>query len=336
VERDGKSLLEWIRIHSLRGLPGLAGPELGFLRTSTASVLRNDACLRLPARNKILVIRAYRHDFSRLWKASGYQSHIDGENANNQQGVSEFSAGSSVPTTDANIHQMMMRLQELETQNITLRSAAAAATLNDPNRRSIVKVQVFHCMSEDDDDDDDSYASDADNYYLGMPSWNIYDGDAVLRSHLPVADPDEYVEKQGDVSFVVYKYYDAQSQRSELDHAIRTVKPLPDPRPTRQNILLISNEMITAMRSLFDLDPAFYDEFPALANQPMLKSPYIWWYPYRKVLNVDLLVNREAQLVDKLPDWIEATYSPLHEKIDDQFGRGRTSPMFMQYLIRPG
>jgi hypothetical protein len=54
VERDGKSLLKWIRIHSLRGLPGLAGPELGFLRTSTASVLRNDACLRLPARNRKL------------------------------------------------------------------------------------------------------------------------------------------------------------------------------------------------------------------------------------------------------------------------------------------
>jgi hypothetical protein len=51
VERDGKSLLEWIRIHSLRGLPDLAGPELGFSRTPTASVLRNDACLRLPARN---------------------------------------------------------------------------------------------------------------------------------------------------------------------------------------------------------------------------------------------------------------------------------------------
>jgi hypothetical protein len=51
VERDGKNLLEWIQIHSLKGLPGLAGPELGFLRTSTASVLRNDACLRLPARN---------------------------------------------------------------------------------------------------------------------------------------------------------------------------------------------------------------------------------------------------------------------------------------------
>jgi hypothetical protein len=54
VERDGKSLLEWIRIHFLRGLPGLAGPELGFSRTPTASVLRNDACLRLPARNTVL------------------------------------------------------------------------------------------------------------------------------------------------------------------------------------------------------------------------------------------------------------------------------------------
>jgi hypothetical protein len=55
VERDGKSLLEWIRTHSLRGWPGLAGPELGFSRTSTASVLRNDACFRLPARNTIIV-----------------------------------------------------------------------------------------------------------------------------------------------------------------------------------------------------------------------------------------------------------------------------------------
>jgi hypothetical protein len=52
VKRDGKNLLEWIRIHSLRGLPDLAGPELRFSRTLTASVLRNDACLRLPARNK--------------------------------------------------------------------------------------------------------------------------------------------------------------------------------------------------------------------------------------------------------------------------------------------
>jgi hypothetical protein len=52
VERDGKSLLEWIRIHSLRGWPGLAGPELGFSRTPTASVLRNDACLQLLARSK--------------------------------------------------------------------------------------------------------------------------------------------------------------------------------------------------------------------------------------------------------------------------------------------
>jgi hypothetical protein len=52
VKRDGKSLLEWIRIHSLRSWPGLVGPELGFSRTPTASVLRNDACLRLPARNK--------------------------------------------------------------------------------------------------------------------------------------------------------------------------------------------------------------------------------------------------------------------------------------------
>jgi hypothetical protein len=51
VERDGKSLLEWIRIHFLKGLPGLAGPELRFSRAPTASVLRNDACLRLPARN---------------------------------------------------------------------------------------------------------------------------------------------------------------------------------------------------------------------------------------------------------------------------------------------
>jgi hypothetical protein len=46
-----KDLLEWIRIHSLKGLPGLAGPELGFSRTPTALVLRNDACLWLPARN---------------------------------------------------------------------------------------------------------------------------------------------------------------------------------------------------------------------------------------------------------------------------------------------
>jgi hypothetical protein len=39
VERDGKSLLEWIRIHSLRGWPGLAGPELGFQRHRSCATM---------------------------------------------------------------------------------------------------------------------------------------------------------------------------------------------------------------------------------------------------------------------------------------------------------
>jgi hypothetical protein len=61
VERDGKSLLEWIRIHSLRGLPGLAGPELRFSQTPTASVLHNDACLWLPARNRFTLMLVFSH-----------------------------------------------------------------------------------------------------------------------------------------------------------------------------------------------------------------------------------------------------------------------------------
>jgi hypothetical protein len=44
VERDGKSLLEWIRIHFLRGWPGLAGPELGFSQTQ-----RHRSCATMPA-----------------------------------------------------------------------------------------------------------------------------------------------------------------------------------------------------------------------------------------------------------------------------------------------
>jgi hypothetical protein len=55
---------------------GLAGSELGFSRTSTASVLRNDACLRLPARNTLnialfrLLKRAYGKQVEKMMRTS--------------------------------------------------------------------------------------------------------------------------------------------------------------------------------------------------------------------------------------------------------------------------
>jgi hypothetical protein len=161
----------------------------------------------------------------------------------------------------------------------------------------------------------------------------------MLRGRFPVHDPDGYLEKRGDITFAVYQHYTVEHQKPELEQAMRAKEPLPSPRPTYQDVALISEEMAEAMRAFVAQHPTFRTEFPELGgmeSRERITSPHIWWYHYRKSHNIQDLPPRQAELVKALTHWIETSSGSLYDRIDHQFRQGRVSHESVEYLVRPG
>ncbi|KAF7538457.1 hypothetical protein G7054_g2875 [Neopestalotiopsis clavispora] len=240
----------------------------------------------------------------------------------------------SLITQDTDILSgLLQRLKDLEAENDLLR-------LGNGPRESRINIQVFHTLMQSTGKDSRFHPihtrkSTLVETFLSQPSWEIFNGEVALKGERRIQDPLGYVERKGDVSFIVYKAYDTDHQRSEVDDAIRNNKEIPEPSPNNQDLLLVSEEMIEAVRVFFDQDASFRKEFPFDERQRM-SPPFIWWYHYRNTLDASRLHPRQMELVTAFTSWIDTTYGSLYDNIDAQFNRGLVSPLNFQYLIRPG
>ena len=263
---------------------------------------------------------------------------------------------------------MQKQIKYLQQENHHLRSKDAVEHAQAPESKGI---QVFHCLQSEDHrkhDTSDSDYSDAsstrgtrlphqtrhtrDNgayhfpnnpdslrdgiVYLSEPRWEIQGRSFALSSQLPVVDAKGYMKKRGDISFAVFNYYIAKNQKSAVEAAMKENSPLPEPKPIHQRILLVSRQMVDAVRALFAQFPTLSSGFPEVKRESWLESPFIWWYHCRKNCKGqnhgfwDVPVN-----ATKLVNWIEQNYAAVYNRIDEQFGRGRVSNLSMPYFIHP-
>ncbi|KAM0436596.1 hypothetical protein ACHAPT_002304 [Fusarium lateritium] len=137
------------------------------------------------------------------------------------------------------------------------------------------------------------------------------------------------------MSFVIYKHYDYSQQESVMKEAVEANKALEKPKTDDQMIVLVSKEMVEAMKAFFAQTPSCID-VPKLAEMDTMRPPYTWWFHRRKSHDIQSLPYRQARLVMTLVDWIEASYALLFDAIDDQLRRGRVSRLSMPFLLRPG
>ncbi|RYP68985.1 hypothetical protein DL770_008335 [Monosporascus sp. CRB-9-2] len=245
-----------------------------------------------------------------------------GEYESIERGFAQNQDSSSAPSFDFNpLQQMMRRIQELEAENGKLRG--------DSSDTSAINVQVFHCLVDGSDDQNGEIA------YLSEPVWEIHGEDVILRGRFPLSDPEGYAKK-GNTAFTIYKRYTEEHQRSAVNEAVKAKKPLLNPEPVSQDVLLISDEMIKAVKAFFAQYPTFRTEFPEVDETRRISAPYIWWYHCRKSHNIQSLPRRQAQLVVTLTNWIEVNYASLYDQINDQFRRGKVSNASVEYLVRPG
>ncbi|RSL96134.1 hypothetical protein CDV31_013606 [Fusarium ambrosium] len=77
------------------------------------------------------------------------------------------------------------------------------------------------------------------------------------------------------MAFIIYKYYDYSKQESAVRAAVEAKKALPAPMAYSQAIILISKEMMDAMKAFFAQTPSCID-VPELTEMHPLQPPYIW------------------------------------------------------------
>ncbi|KXH29519.1 hypothetical protein CSIM01_06252 [Colletotrichum simmondsii] len=217
------------------------------------------------------------------------------------------------------IQKMKQRIQLLEAANDQLRKI--------PKPKVAVRVQVFHRL--------DNEAID-EKLYLSEPEWMVKGNEIRLNARFPLIDPERYIEKEKDISFAVFKYYSEEHQRDAVEEARKFSRPLPDPEPAYQDILLTSEEMVKALEAFFALHSASLQDFPKVNTHDRLSAPFTWWYRHRRSSKIETLPRRQAELVNALVSQIEEAYATLYDNIDEQLSRGYVSNTSMEYLFRPG
>ncbi|KAE9571386.1 hypothetical protein CGMCC3_g12570 [Colletotrichum fructicola] len=217
------------------------------------------------------------------------------------------------------LQKMKQRIQQLEAANEELSRIEPPPVA--------VRVRIFHCLENEDMEE---------NTYLAEPEWMVNENDIRLIARSLLMDPERYIEKEKDISFVVYKCYSEDYQRAAVEEARKFSGPLPNPVPAYQDILLTSKEMVEAVKAFFALHPASRQEFPKVNTDDRLSAPFIWWYHHRKSSKIGCLPRRQAELVNALVSHIEQAYAPLYDNIDEQLSRGFVSNGSMEYLFRPG
>ncbi|KAK7460276.1 hypothetical protein Landi51_00524 [Colletotrichum acutatum] len=217
------------------------------------------------------------------------------------------------------IQKMQQRIQLLEAANEELSRI--------PTPQEAVRVCIFHYLEKEDTDG---------STYLSEPEWTVKENDIRLSARFLLTNPERYIEREEDISFVVYKCYSEGHQRDAVEEARKSSRPLPDPEPAYQDILLTSEEMVEALKAFFALHSTSLQEFPRVNIHKRLSAPFTWWYRHRRSSEIETLPRRQAELVNALVSHIEEAYAALYDNIDEQLSRGYVSNTSIEYLFRPG
>ncbi|KAI1329012.1 hypothetical protein F5Y16DRAFT_397727 [Xylariaceae sp. FL0255] len=238
------------------------------------------------------------------------------------------------------MQQKIRRVRELKAEISQLKESAS---ISESTGAVSVRMQVFHCLESDDHDgsessfrSDDGRPDHNGRVYLFGLEWEIEGGEISLKAYSRVSNPRGYLENAENISFAIFKIYAVKTQRSAVESAIKRNSALPSPKPVRQEILLVSPEMIDAMSAYFLQYPNFHVEYPEINVKKALPSPFVWWYHFKNSHHHPDLNPHQRQLVKTLTDWIDSEYSPIFENIENQLRRGCVSASSIEYLIRPG
>ena len=178
--------------------------------------------------------------------------------------------------------------------------------------------------------------------FFDHPEWVYGQGTAVyIRSNLPLTNLDLYLEKNKDISFIVYRNFDRDSTATPAEPRtgnIDDAKFADLPQQESETIRPVNDDLVAATKALLNSRP----EYAGLKNQFSasleLPAPYLCVYHSRERLasfQESLPPKAKAQLLVLLR-YVTENYAQEYALADSLISRNKISPEYLPYLFKPG
>lgn len=177
--------------------------------------------------------------------------------------------------------------------------------------------------------------------YFDPPQWTRGQrGPGVLRSQLPVTNFDLYLEKNKDISFVVYKTYgmpqDDSRTRGMRDRQL-AAHDLND-AVVDESIQPVNEALVNAIEALLKAEDEYASILQSFRQTSELEAPYLFVFHQRndwERIRLSLPESSHQQLV-MLWDYILQSQGAEYAVADSRISLGKITPELLKYLFKPG
>lgn len=178
--------------------------------------------------------------------------------------------------------------------------------------------------------------------YFDRPQWTKgQDGSGVLRSQLPVTNFDLYLEKNKDISFIVYKTYcvpqdipktqgagDRQLSSHDLNEAV----------VVDESIQPVNEALANAVEGLLEAKDEYASILKSFEQTSELTAPYLFVFHQRNEWDSIRLPLPESshQQMAMLWEYILQSQGAEYAAADSKISTGKITPQLLKYLFKPG
>lgn len=174
------------------------------------------------------------------------------------------------------------------------------------------------------------------------PEWVRGEGNAGrVQGKMPLTNFDLYLEKNKDVSFVVYRNFDSDSMNGTAragTHDSASGGADHTPEHTSETIQPVSRDLIQAVRALLKSRKEYDELLTEFNASNELQAPYLFIYHSRKGLEEfqnSLSWAAKTQL-SLLSNYVMEQYAKEYAAADDLLSQKKISPEYAHYLFKPG
>ncbi|KAH7397487.1 P-loop containing nucleoside triphosphate hydrolase protein [Pyrenochaeta sp. MPI-SDFR-AT-0127] len=165
--------------------------------------------------------------------------------------------------------------------------------------------------------------------YLDHPEW--IEAGRTLRSRKILHNFDLYLERNKNISFIVFRDFNQSQNASNRDF-------LDEPKHLQESIYPVSHELGHAIERLLLSHPGYSSLLRDYKATRQLKAPYLFFYHNREQWDKMMLnfTTLERQQLLCMANYIKKSFGQEYLEADALFDQGKVSRHFLQYLFQPG
>ena len=162
-----------------------------------------------------------------------------------------------------------------------------------------------------------------------------------VQCKLPLTNVDLYLERNKDISFIVYRNFDTESARilakpgtDDLSRDRATLLP----KHTSETVRPVNQDLIEATMALLNSQQEYAELLRDFSASAELPAPYLFIYHSRRSLNKfqdGIPKHAQAQL-SLLLRYVTEQYADEYAAADSLLSRNKISPEHLRYLFKPG